>query len=148
MAVLKGKNAIVTGAAVGLGRAYATALAAQGVNVAVCDGFVGNVVLKTSEAVAKMISSWLRRMFHSSTIRKIGGFLAKGVFAEMKAHADPASYGGAPLLGTPGRELPKVVHAKPRKPRTASCAQRRLRRTSANQITTFHGGNNVTGHRL
>ena len=72
------------------------------VNVAVCDGFVGNVVLKTSEAVAKMISSWLRRMFHSTPLRKLGGFLAKGVFAVMKSHADPSSYGGAPLLGANG----------------------------------------------
>ncbi len=72
------------------------------VNVAVCDGFVGNVVLKTSEAVAKMISSWLRRMFHSTPLRKLGGFLAKDVFTEMKSHADPSSYGGAPLLGANG----------------------------------------------
>jgi glycerol-3-phosphate acyltransferase PlsX len=72
------------------------------VNVAVCDGFVGNVVLKTSEAVAKMISSWLRRMFHSTPLRKLGGFLAKDVFTEMRSHADPSSYGGAPLLGANG----------------------------------------------
>lgn len=72
------------------------------VSVAVCDGFVGNVILKTSEAVAKMISTWLRRMFHSSFIRKLGAFIAQGVFKEMKLHADPSSYGGAPLLGANG----------------------------------------------
>ncbi|MDH3981887.1 MAG: phosphate acyltransferase PlsX [Kiritimatiellaceae bacterium] len=72
------------------------------VNVAVCDGFVGNVVLKTSEAVAKMISSWLRRLFHKTWIRKIGGFIAQDVFKEMRTHADPSSYGGAPLLGANG----------------------------------------------
>lgn len=72
------------------------------VNVAVCDGFVGNVVLKTSEAVAKMISGWLKKMFHASLIRKIGGLLSRGVFNEMKSHADPSSYGGAPLLGANG----------------------------------------------
>ncbi|MBN2163290.1 MAG: phosphate acyltransferase PlsX [Pontiellaceae bacterium] len=72
------------------------------VNVAVCDGFVGNVVLKTSEAVAKMISSWLKRMFSANLLRKLGAVLAMGVFKEIKTHADPASYGGAPLLGANG----------------------------------------------
>ena len=72
------------------------------VNVAVCDGFVGNVVLKTSEAVAKMISSWLKRMFKANFVRKLGAILAMGVFKEIKTHADPASYGGAPLLGANG----------------------------------------------
>ncbi len=72
------------------------------VNVAVCDGFVGNVVLKTTEAVAKMISSWLKRMFRANLVRKLGALLAMGVFKEIKSHADPASYGGAPLLGANG----------------------------------------------
>ncbi len=72
------------------------------VNVAVCDGFVGNVVLKTSEAVAKMIGDWLKRMFRANLLRKLGAVLASGVFKEIKAHADPSSYGGAPLLGANG----------------------------------------------
>jgi len=72
------------------------------VSVAVCDGFVGNVVLKTSEAVAKMISTWLKTMFKSNPLRMLGGLLSQGVFKEMKTHADPASYGGAPLLGANG----------------------------------------------
>ncbi len=72
------------------------------VDVGVCDGFVGNVVLKTSEAVAKMISSWLKRMFRANLLRKLGAILAMGVFKEIRSHADPASYGGAPLLGANG----------------------------------------------
>ncbi len=72
------------------------------VNVAVCDGFVGNIVLKTSEAVAKMISAWLKQKFRGSFVRKLGALLATGVFREMKAKADPSSYGGAPLLGANG----------------------------------------------
>jgi len=72
------------------------------VSVAVCDGFVGNVVLKTSEAVAKMISNWLKRMFRANLVRKLGAVLAMGVFKEIKSHADPSSYGGAPLLGANG----------------------------------------------
>jgi glycerol-3-phosphate acyltransferase PlsX len=72
------------------------------VSVAVCDGFVGNVVLKTSEAVARMISTWLKTMFRANPLRKLGALLASGVFKEMKSHADPSSYGGAPLLGANG----------------------------------------------
>lgn len=72
------------------------------VSVAVCDGFVGNVVLKTSEAVARMISNWLKEMFRANPLRVLGYFFARGVFKEMKSHADPSSYGGAPLLGANG----------------------------------------------
>ncbi len=72
------------------------------VNVAVCDGFVGNVVLKTSEAVARMISSWLKTMFRANPLRILGALLSRGVFKEMKSHADPSNHGGAPLLGANG----------------------------------------------
>ena len=72
------------------------------VDVAVCDGFVGNVVLKTSEAVARMIGNWLKRMFKANPLRILGAILSRGVFNEMKRHADPSTYGGAPLLGANG----------------------------------------------
>jgi len=72
------------------------------VSVAVCDGFVGNVVLKTSEAVAGMISSMLKSMFRKNPIRILGYFLSSGVFKDIKSHADPAHHGGAPLLGANG----------------------------------------------
>ncbi|MDF7806814.1 phosphate acyltransferase PlsX [Pontiellaceae bacterium B12219] len=72
------------------------------VSVAVCDGFVGNVVLKTSEAVASMISGWLKMMFKKNIVRILGYFFSRGVFKEMRSHADPSSTGGAPLLGANG----------------------------------------------
>ena len=72
------------------------------VSVAVCDGFVGNVVLKTSEAVASMIAGWLKTMFKQNIIRILGYFLSRGVFKEMRSHSDPSSHGGAPLLGANG----------------------------------------------
>jgi len=72
------------------------------VSVAVCDGFVGNVVLKTSEAVARMISNGLKEMFRKNPLRMLGYLFARGVFKEMKSKADPSSYGGAPLLGANG----------------------------------------------
>jgi glycerol-3-phosphate acyltransferase PlsX len=49
-----------------------------------------------------MIGDWLKRMFRANLLRKLGALLACGVFKEIKAHADPASYGGAPLLGANG----------------------------------------------
>jgi glycerol-3-phosphate acyltransferase PlsX len=72
------------------------------VDVGVCDGFVGNVVLKTSEAVAKMISTMLKNMFRKNPLRILGYFFSRGVFKEIKSHADPSHYGGAPLLGANG----------------------------------------------
>ena len=72
------------------------------VSVAVCDGFVGNVVLKTSEAVARMISNGLKTMFRANPLRLLGALLSRGVFKEMKTHADPSNHGGAPLLGANG----------------------------------------------
>lgn len=72
------------------------------VDVAVCDGFVGNVVLKTSEAVARMIADWLKIMFRANPLRILGYIFSRGVFKEMRAHADPSSHGGAPLLGANG----------------------------------------------
>ena len=72
------------------------------VDVAICDGFVGNVLLKTTEAVAGMISSWLKDLYQKSILRKIGYLLSKGVFKTIKNKVDPSHYGGAPLLGSNG----------------------------------------------
>ena len=72
------------------------------VDVAVCDGFVGNVVLKTTEAVASMISTWMKTAFRANPLRLIGYVLSRGVFKDMRKKADPSSYGGAPLLGANG----------------------------------------------
>ena len=72
------------------------------VDVAICDGFVGNVLLKTTEAVAGMISSWLKDLYQKSILRKTGYLLSKGVFKTIKNKVDPSHYGGAPLLGSNG----------------------------------------------
>ena len=68
-------------------------------DVVVCDGFVGNVVLKNSEGLAKTIMYWLKESFTKKLIRKIGAMLAKGAFHDLKALSDKDEYGGAPLLG-------------------------------------------------
>ena len=72
------------------------------VDVAVCDGFVGNVVLKTAESVASMMSTWLKELFRKSPIRILGYLLSRGVFREVRRKMDPSCHGGAPLLGANG----------------------------------------------
>jgi len=74
------------------------------VDVAVCDGFVGNVVLKTSESVSHAMGQWFKESFASNPVRKLGAGILKisGAFAEIKAKVDPEAYGGAPLLGVKG----------------------------------------------
>ena len=71
-------------------------------DVIVCDGFIGNVVLKTSEAVAEAIGSFLRENIGDNLLRKMGFFLMRPAFRAMKNKLDYAEYGGAPLLGLNG----------------------------------------------
>jgi glycerol-3-phosphate acyltransferase PlsX len=71
-------------------------------DVVVCDGFIGNVVLKTSEAVAEAIASILKDNIGGSVVRKIGYLLMKPAFTALKRRMDYAEYGGAPLIGING----------------------------------------------
>ena len=75
------------------------------VDVAVCDGFVGNLVLKGCESLAKTISGLLREEVKAHPIRMLGGLLARGAFRTLKAKMDPDVYGGAPLLGLNGNVI-------------------------------------------
>lgn len=68
----------------------------------VCDGFVGNVVLKTSESMAHFIGGWLREELTRNPVRMLGALLAKGGLDTLRRKSDPARYGGAPLLGVNG----------------------------------------------
>jgi glycerol-3-phosphate acyltransferase PlsX len=72
------------------------------VDVVVCDGFVGNIVLKTCESLAVGMFSMLKRELMSNTKRQIGAFLAKNAFQAIRKRMDPELYGGAPLLGFNG----------------------------------------------
>lgn len=69
------------------------------VDVVVCDGFVGNIVLKTSESLAVAMFSMLKRELTQNTKRQIGAYLAKDAFRAIRRRMDPEVYGGAPLLG-------------------------------------------------
>ena len=71
-------------------------------DVVVCDGFVGNVVLKASEALGEMVKQGLREEMEKNLLRKAGYLLAKAGFDSFKKKIDYSEYGGAPLLGIKG----------------------------------------------
>lgn len=71
-------------------------------DVVVTDGFVGNVLVKSSEAVAKLITEILKEELMSSFSTKIGALLAKPAFSRIKKLVDPSEVGAAPLLGIDG----------------------------------------------
>ena len=86
------------------------------VDVIVCDGFVGNVLLKTSEGVAETISHYLKTEIKRSPVSIAGALLMKRVFRRLKKQIDYAEYGGAPLLGVKactiishGKSNPKAI---------------------------------------
>lgn len=72
------------------------------VDVVVTDGFTGNILLKSSEAVAKLITDMLRQELTSGLVTKIGALLAKPAFVNIKKMMDPGEVGAAPLLGIDG----------------------------------------------
>lgn len=71
-------------------------------DVIVCDGFIGNIALKTSESAAWYISTLLKEELRRTFISKIGALLSKGAFDRVKKRVDYTEHGGAPLLGVDG----------------------------------------------
>lgn len=74
----------------------------DGVDVVVCDGFVGNIVLKSCESLSKTIARLLKNELQANPVRALGGGLAKGAFKALKRRLDPEVYGGAAVLGVNG----------------------------------------------
>ncbi len=72
------------------------------VEVAVCDGFSGNLLLKSSEGLARMLFEELRASLNSSPRARLGGWLARPALQDMLARLDPGKHNGAPLLGLRG----------------------------------------------
>lgn len=68
-------------------------------DVAVCDGFTGNVVIKMYEGTAKVLLSEMKHAFYAGLLTKVGGMLVKNSLKGMLAKYDPGMYGGAPVLG-------------------------------------------------
>jgi phosphate acyltransferase len=82
------------------------------VDVVVCDGFVGNVVLKTCEGLAMGIFSWLKREMTLNPKRMLGALLVRGALRTIKRRVDPDVHGGAPLLGLKGNVM--ICHGSAR----------------------------------
>jgi glycerol-3-phosphate acyltransferase PlsX len=80
------------------------------VDVVVCDGFVGNVLLKVSEGLAVAMTSMLRSEIEGRFLSKVGALLSRSAFRAFKKKVDPCEYGGAPLLGLAGTGV--VCHGK------------------------------------
>ncbi|HVS62573.1 MAG TPA: phosphate acyltransferase PlsX [Thermoanaerobaculia bacterium] len=94
-------------------------------DVVVCDGFVGNVVLKSAEGLATMIQAMLREEIVKSPLTRLGGGLIKPALLRFKQRTAYEEYGGAPLLGLKagcfiahGRSTPKAIHNALRRART------------------------------
>jgi glycerol-3-phosphate acyltransferase PlsX len=72
------------------------------VEVVVCDGFVGNVILKTCESISVAIFQWLKHELMRTKMRQVGAFLARDAFDTIKGKTNYEEYGGSPLLGVNG----------------------------------------------
>jgi glycerol-3-phosphate acyltransferase PlsX len=72
------------------------------VDVVVCDGFVGNICLKSWESLARFFKNEMKGFISAHPVRMLGGMLAKGAFVDLKKRIEPERYGGAPLLGLRG----------------------------------------------
>jgi len=86
------------------------------VDVVICDGFVGNILLKTAEGVADTIGKIIKKNLKRSLISITGAVLMRKVFKNLKVRVDYAEYGGAPLLGVKapviishGKSNPKAI---------------------------------------
>jgi glycerol-3-phosphate acyltransferase PlsX len=71
-------------------------------DVVVTDGFTGNVLIKTLEATAKMLTNLIRAEITAAPLTAIGGLLSKPAFSRVAQRVDPSEVGGGPLLGVNG----------------------------------------------
>ena len=75
---------------------------AEKVDVVVCDGFVGNIMVKSWESLVSFFTGILKTELRANPMRAAGAFLSKGAFAALRNRIDPERYGGAQLLGVRG----------------------------------------------
>lgn len=102
------------------------------VDVVVCDGFVGNVVLKVSEGLADALGRMLRTEFENKIMARLGYLLAKPALNAFRKKVDYAEYGGAPLLGITGTAM--ICHGSS-SPRAIMNAIRMAHDSEARQVT-------------
>lgn len=75
------------------------------VDVVVCDGFVGNILLKTCEGLYKTLKDLVKMELTRNPLRMLGAFFSRGAYKDLKYRLDPDRYAGAPLLGIRGTIL-------------------------------------------
>ena len=80
------------------------------VDVVICDGFVGNILLKTAEGVADTIGKIIKDNLRRSLVSITGAVLMRKVFKKLKLKVDYAEYGGAPLIGVKAPVI--IAHGK------------------------------------
>lgn len=80
------------------------------VDVVVCDGFTGNVILKTAEGLGELVIGALKEEARQSPVYGAGLLMAKGAFLSLRQKVDYTEYGGAPLLGVNGACL--IAHGR------------------------------------
>ena len=79
-------------------------------DVIVCDGFVGNIVLKMAEGLARTMINMIKREVKKRPLAICGALLSKAAFGAVKKHTNPDNYGGAPLVGVNGVAI--IAHGK------------------------------------
>ncbi len=104
------------------------------VDVVVCDGFVGNVILKFTESIERILTTHFNKHLRSNLRTKLGALLLKPVFENFRKDFDYAEYGGAPLLGVDGVSI--VCHGKssPKAICNAILVARRMVREEINEM--------------
>ncbi|MEJ2181998.1 MAG: phosphate acyltransferase PlsX [Nitrospirota bacterium] len=112
-------------------------------DVVVCDGFVGNIFLKTSEGLAEVVLKMIRREIGASRVGKLGYLLMKSGIRNFKKKTDYDEYGGAPLLGirgtcfiSHGRSSPKAI--KNALTKAAEFARTRAHEAISAEIREYH----------
>lgn len=107
-------------------------------DVVVCDGFVGNVVLKTSEGLADAIGKMLKEEILKSPLAKFGYLLSKEAFGRFKKKVDYSEYGGAPLLGIDGVGIISHGSSTPNAIKNAIRVAQEFASSSANDLLLDH----------
>jgi phosphate acyltransferase len=106
---------------------------AEHVDVVVCDGFVGNIMLKSWESLVRFFSGMLREELQANPMRATGALLSKGAFNALKERINPERYGGAPLLGLNGHIMKAHGSSNRRAIRSAIHAANEIIKADMNQ---------------
>ena len=99
------------------------------VEVVVCDGFVGNVILKTCESISVAIFQWLKHELSRTPMRKLGAFLARESFRTIKDKTNYEEYGGGRCSASTASASSRTARAR-RLPSKTRCASQRSRLNS------------------